>query len=59
MQEEIVNLQKKLDGLEEDDLVKILVNNLPENFPCSLILDLFAYSNTPIEELYNIILIDE
>ena len=48
MQEEIVNLQKKLDELEENDLVKILLNNLPENFPCSFILDLFAFSDTPI-----------
>jgi hypothetical protein len=39
--------------------VKITVNNLPENFAASLILDLFEYTRTSLEGVYSIELKDE
>ena len=41
-------LREHWKDLGDDDLVKVMMNNLPENFPCSLILDLFAFSDTPL-----------
>ncbi len=49
MQETIGKLSSALQGLEDDDLVKITADNLPENFPLSFIFDLCSFSDTPIE----------
>lgn len=43
----IVN--EKLEGLEENAIVKITADNLPENFPVSFIFDLCRFSGTPIQ----------
>ena len=59
MKETIQNLQKDIEGLEEDQLVKIIIDNLPEAFPCSLILDLCSFSDTPMEEIYSMTLVDD
>jgi len=40
---------KKLEGLEENAIVKITADNLPENFPVSFIFDLCRFSGTPIQ----------
>lgn len=59
MQETIKNLSQPLEGVENDVLVKIEADNLPENFPVSFILDLCSFSGTPIDQLYSIKIVDD
>ena len=59
MQETILSLQEELSKLADDDLVRIVIGNLPENFPCSLILDLCSFSNTSVSLIKSIMLADE
>lgn len=58
MQDTIKSLAEPLQAKQDDDLVKIEVDNLPENFPISFILDLCSFSATPLEEIFSIIVVD-
>ena len=50
---------KKLEGLEENAIVKITADNLPENFPVSFIFDLCRFSGTPIQQIHSVSIIDD
>lgn len=59
MQQTIKELSAPLEKVEDDALVKITADNLPENFPTSFLLDLCSFSDTPIDEVFSIEIIDD
>ena len=59
MKETIKELRDKLKDLPEDkDAVLVKINNLPEEFPISLIIDLVELSGGHIEDIEDINIVD-
>lgn len=58
MKETIKELRDKLKDVEENDAVLIKINNLPEEFPISLIIDLVELSGGHIEDIEDINIVD-
>lgn len=59
MKETIINLRNQLKDIPEDEAVLVKINNLPEEFPISLILDLIELSGGYIEDIEDIDIVDE
>lgn len=59
MKETIINLKDKLKDVPEDEAVLVKINNLPEEFPISLVLDLIELSGGYIEDIEDIDIVDE
>jgi len=58
MKETIKELRDKLKDVGENDAVLIKINNLPEEFPISLIIDLVELSGGQIEDIEDINIVD-
>ncbi len=59
MKETIKELRDKLKDVPEDkDAVLVKINNLPEEFPISLIIDLVELSGGHIEDIEDINIVD-
>lgn len=58
MKETIKELRDKLKDVGENDAVLIKINNLPEEFPISLIIDLVELSGGYIEDIEDINIVD-
>lgn len=59
MKETIQKLRDQLKDVKEDEAVLIKINNLPEEFPISLILDLIELCGGHIEDVEDIDIVDE
>ncbi len=51
MKEAISGLRESLKALKDTDLVEIIINGLPDNFPLSLVLDLLLHCGGKFEEV--------
>lgn len=59
MKETIGNIRDKISVLDESKVVSLLIDGLPEQFPCSFIYDLVEYSGGKLEHVESVIIEDD
>lgn len=59
IKETINELKGKIEPLDENKTVSLLVDGLPEQFPCSYIYDLVEYAGGRLEDVESVIVEDD
>lgn len=59
MKETIAGLRDKISVLDDNKVVSLLIDSLPEQFPCSFIYDLVEYAGGKLEHVESVIIEDD